>query len=123
MGRHRTALSDTVKKNLTLLSTKPRQVQEFAVMARKGSSMRRIVAGLLAIVLALTLHERVAAQQALTIEKLLTEGWEIAGYIAVADNRSLILFKHANIKSLVQCSVLIDVTRNPRVVTYCYELK
>jgi hypothetical protein len=71
----------------------------------------------------MTLFGQVAAQQPLTIEKLLTDGWEIAGYIAVADNRSLILFKHTRVKSLVQCSVLIDVTRNPRVVTYCYELK
>ena len=69
------------------------------------------------------LFGQVAAQQPLTIEKLLEAGWEIAGYIAVGDNRSLILFKHSSVKSLVQCSVLIDVTRNPRVVTYCYELK
>ena len=63
------------------------------------------------------------AQQPLTIERLLTEGWQIAGYVAVSDNRSLILLKHASVKALVQCSVLIDVTRNPRVVTNCYELK
>jgi len=36
---------------------------------------------------------------------------------------SLILFKHKEYKYLVQCSVLIDVTRNPRVVTSCYEIK
>jgi hypothetical protein len=78
---------------------------------------------LVAFTLALAVPCELAAQQAVTIEKLLTDGWEIAGYIAVTDNRSLILFKHTNNKYLVQCSVLIDVTRNPRVVTYCYELK
>ena len=30
---------------------------------------------------------------------------------------------HKEHKHLVQCSVLIDVMRNPRVVTYCYELR
>jgi len=64
-----------------------------------------------------------AAQQALTIEKLLDEGWEIAGYIAAFENRTLILFKHKDRKYLVQCSVLTDVMRSPRVVTYCYELR
>jgi hypothetical protein len=59
----------------------------------------------------------------LTIEKLVTDGWEVAGYIAVGDNRSLILFKHKEHRYLAQCSVLVDVTRNPRVITYCYEVK
>jgi hypothetical protein len=66
-----------------------------------------------------------AAQQPapITIEKLLADGWEVAGYIAVWENRSLILFKHKEHHSLMQCSVLTDVMRNPRVVTACYELK
>jgi hypothetical protein len=64
-----------------------------------------------------------AQQPALTIEKLLGEGWEVAGYIAAWENRSLILFKHREHKHLVQCSVLIDVLRNPRTVTACYELR
>ncbi len=62
-------------------------------------------------------------QSSATIEKLVTDGWEVAGYIAAWENRSLILFKHKEHKHLVQCSVLIDVLRNPRVVTYCYELR
>jgi hypothetical protein len=62
-------------------------------------------------------------QTAVTIEKLIADGWEIAGYIAAWENRSLILFKHKEHKFLVQCSVLIDVMRNPRVVTTCYELR
>jgi hypothetical protein len=63
------------------------------------------------------------AQSQITIEKLVTDGWEIAGYIAASDNRSLILFKHKDHKYLVQCSVLVDVTRAQRLVTVCYELK
>lgn len=63
------------------------------------------------------------AQAQITIEKLVTDGWEVAGYIAASDIRSLILFKHRDQKYLVQCSVLVDVTRAQRLVTVCYELK
>ena len=80
------------------------------------------IAGLLSI----TRPAPVVAQQPsapITVEKLLVEGWEVAGYIAVADNRSLILFKHRDRRHLVQCSVLVDATRNPRVVTFCYEIR
>ena len=45
------------------------------------------------------------------------------GDVTAWENRSLILFKHKEHKHLVQCSVLIDVMRNPRVVTACYELR
>ena len=62
-------------------------------------------------------------QPPVTIEKLIGDGWEVAGYIAAWENRTLILFKHKEHKHLVQCSVLIDVMRNPRVVTACYEIK
>jgi hypothetical protein len=58
-----------------------------------------------------------------SIEKLVGDGWEIAGYISAWENRSLILFRHKEHRYLVQCSVLIDVLRNPRVVTNCYELR
>jgi hypothetical protein len=63
-----------------------------------------------------------APQPAPTIEKLVADGWEVAGYVAAWENRSLILFKNKNQSYLVQCSVLIDVMRNPRQVVYCYEL-
>ena len=59
----------------------------------------------------------------ITIEKLITDGWEIGGYLAASDIRSLILFKHRDYKYLVQCSVLIDVTRAQRLIISCYELK
>jgi hypothetical protein len=66
-----------------------------------------------------------AAEQApLTIDQLLAQGWEIAGYASGYDNRtSLILFRHPGQNALVQCGVLYDVTRNPRTIVNCYELK
>ena len=60
----------------------------------------------------------------LTIEQLLSQGWEIAGYASGYDNRtSLMLFRHPGVNALVQCGVLYDVTRNPRTIVNCYELK
>jgi hypothetical protein len=65
-----------------------------------------------------------AAEPPLTIEGLLGDGWEIAGYASGYDNRtSLILFRHPGMNALVQCGVLYDVTRNPRTIINCYELK
>lgn len=64
-----------------------------------------------------------AAEQPLTVERLSADGWEIAGYAGTYDNRSsLILFRSKDRTYLVQCSILYDVTRNPRVITNCYEL-
>ncbi len=64
-----------------------------------------------------------AAEQPLSIERLSADGWEIAGYAGTFDNRSsLILFRKRDRPYLVQCSILYDVTRNPRVITNCYEL-
>jgi hypothetical protein len=65
-----------------------------------------------------------AAETPLTIGQLLAQGWEIAGYASGYDNRtSLMLFRHPGVNALVQCSVLYDVTRNPRTIVNCYELK
>ena len=58
-----------------------------------------------------------------TLEALVREGWEVAGYVAASDIRTLILLRHKANAWLVQCSVLIDVTRNPRQVITCYELR
>jgi hypothetical protein len=63
------------------------------------------------------------AQAPVSIERLLQDGWEVAGYIAAWENRSLILFKHKDHKYLMQCSVLVDVTRTPRLAIYCYEIR
>jgi hypothetical protein len=65
-----------------------------------------------------------AAESPLTIEQLLADGWGIAGYASGYDNRtSLILFRHPGRNALVQCGVLYDVTRNPRTIVNCYELR
>lgn len=65
-----------------------------------------------------------AAEPTLTIERLLTDGWEIAGYVGNYDVRtSLILFRKKDVNHLVQCSTLFDVTRSQRVVVNCYELR
>jgi hypothetical protein len=65
-----------------------------------------------------------SAEPPLSVGRLLSEGWEIAGYASGYDNRtSLILFRHAGTNSLVQCGTIYDVTRNPRTVTNCYELR
>jgi hypothetical protein len=65
-----------------------------------------------------------AAEPPLSIERLLSEGWEIAGYASGYDNRtSLILFRHPGRNALAQCGILYDVTRNPRTVVNCYELR
>jgi hypothetical protein len=65
-----------------------------------------------------------AADRPLTIEQLLAQGWEIAGYASGYDNRtSLILFRHTGVNALVQCGILFDVTRAQRTVVNCYELR
>ena len=88
------------------------------------SPMRSGVPALACALLQLIAPTPTTAQQpSLTIEKLLTDGWEVAGYVSAWENRSLILFKHKEHKYLVQCSVLLDVMRNPRLVIYCYELR
>ena len=81
-------------------------------------------ASALAILLGLGLLGNLsAAESPLTIEHLLTEGWEIAGYAGTLDNRSaLILFRNKDRKYLVQCSTLYDVTRTSRITLNCYEL-
>jgi hypothetical protein len=57
------------------------------------------------------------------IEGFLRDGWEVAGYVAASDIRTLVLLKHKTNPWLVQCSVLIDVTRTPRQVVTCYEVR
>ena len=58
-----------------------------------------------------------AAENPLTIDQLLAQGWEIAGYASGYDNRtSLILFRHPGVNTLVQCGILYDVTRAHRTV-------
>ena len=77
----------------------------------------------LAMLLAARVGEGAFAQSATSVEKLLQDGWEVAGYVSAWENRSLILFKHKDHRYLVQCSILIDVLRTPRMVTTCYEIR
>ncbi len=80
----------------------------------------RVILACAAIVAAVGLA---AAEPPWTIERLIGEGWEIAGYASGYDNRStLVLFRHKDKTFLIQCSTLYDVTRNPRVTVNCYEL-
>lgn len=59
-----------------------------------------------------------------TIERLLTGGWQIAGFTNTLDNRSaLILFRHPDKHYLVQCRSGYDVMRKPPVYVNCYELR
>jgi hypothetical protein len=75
-------------------------------------------------IMALAASRLAAAEAPLTIDQLLGQGWEIAGYASGYDNRtSLILFRRPGMSALVQCGVLYDVTRNPRTIVNCYELK
>jgi hypothetical protein len=64
-----------------------------------------------------------AAESPITIERLLDQGWGLAGYAGTSNNRSsLMLFRHKDKKYFVQCSVLYDATRTPRPMINCYEL-
>ena len=57
------------------------------------------------------------------VEALVREGWEVTGYVAASDIRTLVLLRHKDNPWLVQCSVLIDVTRQPAAIIRCYELR
>jgi hypothetical protein len=64
------------------------------------------------------------ANDAITVEKLLKSGWQVAGYAAAGGNRAaMILFKHPTESHLVQCLSGYDVTRTPREFVNCYELR
>ena len=59
-----------------------------------------------------------------TIESLLKDGWQIAGYTGADDGWSaFILLRHPNQQHLVQCRAGYDVTREKRVQTNCYKLR
>jgi hypothetical protein len=90
---------------------------------KRISSYLRVLPASACVLLASSFAAGPAVAQQLTIERLITDGWEVAGYVSAWENRSLILFKHKDRKFLVQCSVLIDVTRDQRIVITCYALK
>jgi hypothetical protein len=93
-------------------------------LARMLSQSRAYMRVSLSIAMIIPASGLTAAEPPLSIERLLSEGWEIAGYASGYDNRSsLILFRHAGKNALVQCAVLYDVTRNPHTIVNCYELR
>jgi hypothetical protein len=65
-----------------------------------------------------------AESEVVSVESLLKEGWQIAGYSGTADGWSaFILFRHPSEPHLVQCRAGYDVTREKRVQTNCYRLR
>ena len=83
------------------------------------ASLRRAALAGLGLIAAST---AAAAASLITVEGLLKDGWEVAGYTGSFDGRSFILFKHKDRSYLVQCSVLYDVLRAERVTINCYEV-
>ena len=82
----------------------------------------------LATVLALLLAApAVAATDAnISMETLLKDGWQVAGYAAAnqgAVESAMILLRHANQSYLVQCRGSFDVTRSPSITSHCYKLR
>jgi hypothetical protein len=77
--------------------------------------------------LALALATPVSAatdDDTISIEALLKDGWQVAGYTSTLDERSaFILFRHPDKPYLVQCRSGYDVTRSPRVFSNCYKLR
>lgn len=97
-----------------------RQLLELA--ATMSDTARRALACLAAILL-VACPAAAAEREPISIESLLKDGWQIAGYTGTFDVRStLLLFRHPSKDYLVQCSTIYDVTRSPRTVVNCYEL-
>ena len=63
------------------------------------------------------------SQQAckITIEDLLKQGWQIAGYTGAVDNWSTFVLLPGE-THLIQCRLCYDVTRELRVQTHCYSV-
>ena len=62
----------------------------------------------------------------ISIETLLKDGWEIAGYAAsnqFAVESAMILLRHEGESYLVQCRASYDVTRSPSVTSHGYKLR
>ena len=82
----------------------------------------------LATVLALLLAAPAVAatDENISMETLLKDGWQVAGYAAAnqgAVESAMILLRHANQSYLVQCRGSFDVTRSPSVTSHCYKLR
>jgi hypothetical protein len=59
-----------------------------------------------------------------TIESLLKDGWQVAGFTGAVDNWStFILFRNPSEQYLIQCRAGYDVTREQRIQINCYRLR
>ena len=66
-----------------------------------------------------------ATDENISIETLLKDGWQIAGYAAAntfSVESAMILLRNADQSYLVQCRSSYDVTRSPSVNSHCYKL-
>jgi len=90
---------------------------------RRSWSFRAVAAAIL-VSAATVGATRAQGEDQLNIEKLLKDGWTVAGY--AAQRTTFILLKHESRTYLVQCSILYDTTRGAgtaeRVQSNCYEL-
>ena len=82
----------------------------------------------LATVLALLLAAPAVAatDENISMETLLKDGWQVAGYAAAnqgAVESAMILLRHANQSYLVPCRGSFDVTRSPSITSHCYKLR
>ena len=101
----------------------------YGVRTEQTSCRRRV--GLLALAMAVLplagtvpgLTQAPESDERPSMESLLKEGWQIAGYTGADDGYSaFILLRHPNQNHLVQCRAGYDVTREKRVQTNCYKL-
>lgn len=90
----------------------------------RGFPLIRVAAASLACALAPFSAAAAPEEPSISIESLMKGGWQVSGYASGYDNRSsLILFRHPTETYLVQCSTIYDVTRSPRTLSNCYELR
>jgi hypothetical protein len=69
------------------------------------------------------LQEPEGEDSRMSVQSLVKDGWQIAGYASNCDARStFILFRRPGENDLVQCLVGYDVTRTPRIFHNCYRL-
>ena len=91
------------------------------------SSNRKPLLVVLALAAVIGLSHRVSGEpleEEPTIEALLKDGWQVAGYTGAVDNWStFILFRHPDRPYLIQCRSGYDVTRQPRTQSHCYKLR
>ena len=90
------------------------------------SSNRKPLLVVLALAAVIGLSHRASgelSEEEPTIEALLKDGWQVAGYTGAVDNWStFILFRHPDRPYLIQCRSGYDVTRQPRTQSHCYKL-